>query len=384
MFEVKMPFDIHIYSPYVDDDFAVQLAVIEKHVPIEEAYSYHIYENGTNQMNVWLYTHLPVFGDTYRNADGSPNMENIEYYRNSTYCLYDTYMGLTDYNQLRSMLGLEKVSLKDDAYIIHMKDRVFRETGDFSDQLVIKGSSGNFDLQFAGFYTEPFSQDGQNGGDYVIVVPDAEVAKMRPYYSELAVNIAGDAPADLRNELDEAVETSRKLIALDFNHPKTLNGNRKGCSGSDSILVWGSDNLVRDNITVEIKCMLATLIFPLIYVGLVFLCVALTVLSIQQLSDSAKYRFRYKVLRQIGMSSGEVARLVWKQLVLFYLCPVLFVIVISGIIAGYVGENFNYYSGVQTPVWLYFGISFLLFFGVYSIYFAVTYVGFLRNLESEV
>ena len=52
-------------------------------------------------------------------------------------------------------------------YVIHMKDRVFRETGDFSSQLFIEGSSGQ--LVCAGYYTEPFSQDGQNGGDYVIV-----------------------------------------------------------------------------------------------------------------------------------------------------------------------------------------------------------------------
>ena len=179
------------------------------------------------------------------------------------------------------------------------------------------------------------------------------------------------------------MEISRKSIAIDFNHPKTLRTDGNKCVGSDSILVWGSDNLVRDNITVEIKCMLAALIFPFIYVGLVFLCVALTVLSVQQLSDSAKYRFRYNVLKQIGMDMREVAGLVWKQLVLFYLCPALFAVVISGIIAGYVGTNFNFYSGVKTPAWLYFGISFLLFFGVYSIYFVVTYVGFMRNLESE-
>lgn len=193
MFEVKMPFDIQIYSAYADDDFAAQLAVIEKNVPVEEVYSYHIYENGTNQMNVWLYTHLRVFGDTYQNADGSPNMENIEYYRNYTYCTYDTYMGLTDYNHLRRMLGLEEVLIKDNEYVIHIKDRVFRETGNFSDQLVIRGRNG--ELQFAGYYTEPFSQDGQNGGNYVIVVPDTQMAEMRPYYSELVVDIIGEAPA---------------------------------------------------------------------------------------------------------------------------------------------------------------------------------------------
>lgn len=382
IFAVKMPFDIQIYSASVEEDYAVQLAVIERNAKVEDVYAYHIYENGTSEVNVWLYTHLRVFGDTYRNADGSPDMENIMHYRNSTYCVYDTYMGLTDYNRLRGMLGLEGITLRDGEYAIHMKDRVYRETGDFSDELVINGSCG--ELAFAGYHTEPFSQDGHNGGDYVIVVSDAEAARMRPYYSELAVDIAGAAPENLENELNAAVENARSSMALDFNHPRTLGTAGNRCIGSDSIMVWGVDNLVRDNITMEMKCMLATLVFPLIYIGLVFLCVALTVLSIQQLADSAKYRFRYRVLRQIGMGTREIARLVWRQLALFYLCPALFAAVISGIIAGYVGGKFNFYSGIRTPAWGCFGISFLLFFGVYSIYFVVTYVGFLRNLESEI
>lgn len=180
-------------------------------------------------------------------------------------------------------------------YVIHMKDRVFRETGDFSGQLFIEGSSGQ--LVCAGYYTEPFSQDGQNGGDYVIVVSDAEIAKMQPYYAELVVDIAGGAPDHLKDKIDAVSETSRKSMALDFDHWRTLDIGGNTCAGSDMILVWGSDNLVRDNLVKEMKCMLLPLIFPLIYIGLVFLCVALTVLSVQQLSDSAKYRFRYNVLK---------------------------------------------------------------------------------------
>lgn len=379
MLAEKMPFDIQLHSGYVENDFAAELAVIEENVPVEEAYPYQIYTNGTDQMNVYLYTHQRAFGDKYRNEDGSPDMEAIANDHGNVYCTYDTYMGLTDYNHLREMIGYEAVSMAEHEYVIHMKDRVFRETGDFSDQLFIEGSSGQ--LVCAGYYTEPFSQDGQNGGDYVIVVSDAEIAKMRPYYAELAVDIAGGAPDLLKDEIDAVSETSRKSMALDFDHWRTPDIGGNTCAGSDMILVWGSDNLVRDNLVKEMKCMLLPLIFPLIYIGLVFLCVALTVLSVQQLSDSAKYRFRYNVLKQIGMGTEEVARLVWKQLVLFYLCPALFAVVISGVIAGYVGGNFNFYSGVNTPSWFYFGISFLLFFGVYSIYFAVTYVGFLRNVE---
>ena len=269
--------------------------------------------------------------------------------------------------------------MEEDEYAIHIKDRVFRETGDFSDRLVIEGGRGT--LQFAGYYTEPFSQDGHNGGDYVIVVPDAEAALMRPYYSELAVELYGETPRELKHELDEAAKRLDFKQAMgDPDADGTLYAN--SCIGSDTIMVYAADNLVRDNIVVEMKGILFTLIFPMLYMGLVFLCVALTVLSIQQLSDSAKYKFRYGVLKQIGMGTKQVARLVLKQLVLFYLCPALFAVLISGIIAGYVGGKFNFYSGAATPSALYFGISFLLFFGVYSIYFVATYVGFMRNLES--
>lgn len=366
----KMPFDIHIHSAYVEEDFADQLSIIENNVPVKEAYAYHIYENQTTQINVWLYTHLQVFGDMYKKADGSPDLQALLEERNLAYCSYDTYMSLTDYNHLRGMLGLDAIALSNEEYAIHIKDRVFRETGDFSDQLVIETSDRR--LRFAGYHTEPFSQDGHNGGDYVIVVPDAVTAKMRPFYSELAVQLDGKTPENLRKLLDDAVNIDADTM---------LGGTE--CVGSESILVWGSDNLVRDNLLLEMKCMLSSVIFPLTYIGLVFLYVALTVLSVQQLSDSAKYKFRYQVLRQIGMGTREIAGLILRQLFVFYLCPALFAAVISGIIIGFVGGKFNLYAGTTTPVVVYFGISLVLFLGVYSVYFVVTYVGFLRNVESD-
>lgn len=382
MLAQKMPFDVHIHSEYVQDTFAAELAVIEENARIKEKYLYHIYENGTDQVNVYLYTHLKVFGDMYKKEDGSPDRQVIAQKRNFTYCTYDTYMGLTDYNHLRDMIGLEEVSLNEDEYVIHIKDRVLRETGDFSDQIVVEGSQGP--LRFSGYFSEPFSQDGHNGGDYVIVVPDALTAKMNPFYSELAVELVDAAPENLKKELDQAakgLDFKQVDVVADLDEEETLYAN--SCCGSDSIVVYVADNLVRDNVVVEVKCMLSTLIFPMLYMGLVFLCVALTVLSIQQLSDSAKYRFRYHVLKQIGMGAKPVAGLVFKQLALFYLCPALFAMLISGIIAGFVGGKFNYYSGAATPVGQYLGISFLLFFGVYSIYFAATYVGFMHNLEEN-
>ena len=70
-----------------------------------------------------------------------------------------------------------------------------------------------------------------------------------------------------------------------------------------------------------------------------------------------------------------------RQLALFYLCPALFAAGISGIIAGYVGKNFNFYPGIHASMFRYFGMSFALFFGIFLIYYIAAYVGFMRNIE---
>lgn len=67
--------------------------------------------------------------------------------------------------------------------------------------------------------------------------------------------------------------------------------------------------------------LLASMIVPLFYMGLVFVCVALTVLSVQQLSDSSKYKFRYDVLEKIGLSPKQVRSLLLRQMAGYYLCP---------------------------------------------------------------
>lgn len=117
------------------------------------------------------------------------------------------------------------------------------------------------------------------------------------------------------------------------------------------------------------------------YIGLVFLCVALTVLSVQQLSDSVKYKFRYRVLSQIGYSRREIRRMIFKQLVGYYLCPACVALAISGLVCVYTGGKFDFYTGVQAAPATYFLISSALFFGIYLVYFIITYIGFCRNVE---
>lgn len=282
------------------------------------------------------------------------------------------------------MLGYDKVSLKADEYAIHMKTRVLNETGDIADRLTVEGKSGK--LSFAGYHTESFSQDGHNGGDYVIVVPDEHVGTLRPYYKELVTDIKGKAPAGLEDALDGLAKDDEVYGYLDMDsetYGEEFEPVTNSCYGSDQIITYAAVNLVRDNLIPEIKYMLSSMVFPCFYLGFVFVCVALTVLSVQQLSDSEKYKFRYDVLRKIGLRKSEVAGVIGKQLFWYYLCPAVFAAGIAGIIAVFISGKFIFYTGIETSVFQYFGISFLLFFGIYGLYFAATYLGFKRNVERQ-
>lgn len=375
----KFPFDVQVYSSQVQDDFADEIAVLEENTEPLDIYPYHIYTDQENQVNTWMLTHLRAWGAMYRNEDGSPDMAEIEEELKSggTYCTYDTYMGLSDYNHLRQMLGREKAVLGAGEYLVQIKPRLADEVKDMGKDLKIADASGKGYLSCVGICSDPFSQDGHNGGDYLIIVPDEVLGRMRPYYSELAADIRGDAPGDLSRKLDDLTEEGER----DFGSHAVPELEENSCSGSDNIISYTAVNLVRDNLIPEVKYMLASLIIPLFYIGLVFVCVAVTVLSVQQLSDSAKYKFRYDVLTKLGLERREIHGLILKQLAAYYLCPALLAIVISGKMILSMSRGFVVLTGVPAFPGSFFIKSIALFFGIYLVYYGVTYIGFRRNVE---
>ena len=62
-----------------------------------------------------------------------------------------------------------------------------------------------------------------------------------------------------------------------------------------------AENFVKGEILDTMNFIITVVAYACIYTAVVFLCVALTVLSVQQLGDSGKYRFRYDTLRKLGL-----------------------------------------------------------------------------------
>lgn len=259
----------------------------------------------------------------------------------SLYYKYDTYMMLSDYNYLRRMLGYPEVSLGKNEYLLHIKSRLAKTAAPFTEQPL---DIGGAPYTCAGIYTEGFEQSGHNGADYILIVPDQAAESMKPYYSLLMVQINGTIPKDFGDTLLNIQGITWNVEEYGYEGYGDADAHRG--YETDNIYVSDSYTFVRQKEMREMKFLMSTLIFPLFYIGLVFLCAALTVLAVQQLSDSSKYRYRYNLLRKLSLQEKELNRLILKQLFLYYLFPFIGALLISGGIAGHISHAFVTYSGV--------------------------------------
>lgn len=359
---VEYPFDIILISDNIENDFTKEETLINENTVPQAILKYYVYQNGTSEMVDYLYQNLRLFSDRDRDPAMAEGRKAVAYYD------YDVYMGITDYNSLREMLGLTPVSLQDDQYLIHMPNRVYQEIKDMSEK---PQNSLHTGLNFTGFKTEGFAQNGQNGTDFLLVVPDKKLAGMKKYFSLMAVMASGNVPENLSESLYESAGKTRGYDEL-ADYIKI---------GSEELFLMPATIQVKSREVLELKFLMSTLSFPLFYIGLVFLCVAFTVLSVQQLSDSNKFKFRYQILNKLGMGKKKIRAVVVKQLFLYYLCPVILSVIISAVFILYAGRQFVAYTGIHTGWISYFCISLVSFLGIYILYFAVTYFQFYKNIE---
>ncbi len=397
-----LPFDVIMYNRDADYRFEEERQIIAEDTPVQEELVYQIYHTEDKTMIHYLAVHNDSFAGEYCDSDGQLDLEKFEK-NNWAYYDYDTYMLESDYNKLRGMLGLTPITLKPDEYAIQVKPRVatYLKEDILRNTIEISGAS----LQLAGVYTDDFSQNGHNGADFVMIVPDVMRDGLTAYYSLYAAKLTAEPSDALKDKLDHYRNSKTGQITEDeymaqleqmiaegatpqqieaFEEKEQLfvfAGISLEATGSDQIISLAGDTLVQKTERQETMFAVASIIFPLVYIGLVFLCIALTILAVQQLSDSGKYRFRYDVLRKLGQSEKQIDGIVCRQLLIYYMIPALFAVILSAGISILAGNQFVAYTGASGSGLYYYGLSLLLFFGVYVIYFLATYIGFVKNIR---
>lgn len=90
----------------------------------------------------------------------------------------------------------------------------------------------------------------------------------------------------------------------------------------------------------------------MIYGAIVLMVICLTVLSLQQLLDAGQYKYRFSVLRKLGVEEKQISKLILKQLSVWFGLPILVAIVVAAVMIGYfvqtISAEISAYIGFTT------------------------------------
>lgn len=272
-----------------------------------------------------------------------------------SYADEDYAIAYSDYAKLRKMLGYESVTLENGHYIIHTYAQTKR-TADAKDSLPYTINGVTLEKQAA--YDEPFSQSGCIGVGYIIVLPDAIAGELPEAYTTLVL------------------DTEKETTVEDYEY---LTSNFGVMRGYDSAwLILSMDT--KGNALYNSRASIIIFGFSLYYAGLIFICTAATILTVQQLSEASKHRFRYRILSNLGLTERKIDRLILRQLLLYFGIPLLLPVPLSIFISLCLKNTLL--DMITTAVfWGSILLGLGLFFMIYALYFAATYVGYRRSVK---
>ena len=93
----------------------------------------------------------------------------------------------------------------------------------------------------------------------------------------------------------------------------------------------------------------------MIYSAVVLMVICLTVLSLQQLLDAGQYKYRFSVLRKLGVEEAHINKLILKQLSVWFGLPILVAVVVATVVIAYFVQT------ISAEISAYIGFGALLF-----------------------
>ena len=312
----------------------------------------------------------------------------------------DSVLSLTTYNKLREILGYEKVDLQDDEIMINClktaKGGLEKYTKE-NDKTKIVGK----DVKIKEIRSENIAQVGFNGSYYAIIVPDSLIPliekedqrlrdknddnattvkegeeKSEIYFLDFAYNFV----ATTENMTDE--KFYKELSNYIIKQEREIVGEVNGKEQNYNIEISLANVQTKGERMSQTKSFYTIMSFLAFYVALIFVMATATLLAIQQLSDSEKYKYRYELLRKLGVDELQINRTIFKQLLFYFAIPMVLPVIISIPVILGVGQIFTV-AVTMEEIFKNICIMLGMFILVYGIYFIATDVQFDRNINGN-
>ena len=254
-------------------DPAFYLDYIHENIPVEQSLEYQVYLSGGHTVRDYIEAHT------------------VYYYFNF---VQEPVLRWSDYAALRAIAGYRAVELKEGQYLFHCMTYLEEVLRDYREPLTL----GDVTLQPGGVYTEHLSQSGGtvNGRGYILVVPDEAVEGLEVHHWAYAA------------------KTVQPVTRAQFYDLWDINERTSSGISSNTITTRAQEEA-------EMASQTALCVFPLYYLALSLTMTAATILTIQQLSESERYKRQFSLLQKLGMDRREMAKALRTQFAIYYALP---------------------------------------------------------------
>ena len=193
--------------------------------------------------------------------------------------------------------------------------------------------------------------------DYIMIFPDEYVQNMEVGESHLVVNVRGNADAKLLEKIRDRMEWH-------------LNERLYKISSRGAMIE-------------EQNTMTAMLSSICLYMAFIFIAVVGTILAVQSLSDSTKYKYRYLTLRRLGVNDKSLYKTIRKQLIVLFGLPLIYPLILCFFLIKSINNVYYIFLESKFTYIFYFFSGLILFLCIYAVYWIVTYISFKRNINEE-
>lgn len=291
------------------------------------------------------------YGDILKNYVNSKNDKII----NNEYSKI-LALKISDYNKMRELNGENPIDLEDNEILL---------TSNFSklvpiikeymkDNKSIKVNGVDYSIKNKELITDAYESTGLANNFFTVVLPDEALKNLKPSDTILNINFTGENTDKQEAEIEDVLNKSRD----------------EGGSEKDFIILGYTKTQLYD----MTKGVSTTVLYVVIYIGIVFLISSAAVLALQQLSEASDSIDRYKALRRIGASREMINKTIFIQTLIYFVMPLILAVIHSTVGISVANEFISLYG--NTDIGASAMITALLIVAIYGGYFYATYIGY--------
>ena len=274
-------------------------------------------------------------------------------------------ISLSDYNMIREMLGYDSISLSEKEFTTQWQTIATEEerSSFLADHTSVMTDAGELSLSGQPYYEEAIGETAYNSYTNVLYVfPDSVCEKLLPVMRNRYIITSDNISYENARELEQVFSDE---------YPEITD---TGASYAIRLSTLQINSSKANNFVLQAS---------MLYGAIVLMVICLTILSLQQLLDAGKYKYRFSVLRKLGVEEQQIGKLVLKQLGVWFGLPIIVALIVSAIVIVYfiqtVSAEISAYIGfgtLMTQIGMTVGILALLLLS----YFISTWILFQRSI----